>query len=59
MHGSGTSDDGSIVAIGRTEATGILPIANGLVGPTAIVADEDAVYWIERSPQRAVMKLTK
>jgi hypothetical protein len=59
VHGSGTSDDGSIIAVGRTRATGILPIASGLVGPTAIVADADAIYWIERSPERALMKLRK
>ncbi len=56
--GSGAAD-GSIVAIGRTRATGTLPIADGLVGPTAIAADEVAIYWIEATPERAVMRLTK
>jgi hypothetical protein len=59
VHASGLSDDGSIIAIGRNQATGILPIASGLVGPTKIVADEDAIYWIESTPERALMRLTK
>jgi hypothetical protein len=51
--------NGSIIAIGRTRATGILPIVDGLTEPTAIAADQTALYWIEQAPHRAVMRFTK
>jgi hypothetical protein len=55
----GTGENGgAIVRVGRFEATGLEIVAKGLSYPSAIAADEHALYWIQQSPG-AVMKLVK
>jgi hypothetical protein len=54
----GGPNEGSIIRIGRTEATGIEVVASGRSSPTSLAVDAHALYWIEQSPS-AVMKLVK
>ncbi len=50
---------GRILRMGRFEATGIEVIAQGLHRPSAIVADEEGIYWLEDDRTRSVMRLAK
>ena len=50
---------GTIVRVGRTEATGVDVVAEGLSMPYALAADQEAVYWLEFSEERAVMRWVK
>ncbi len=57
--GAPDASTGRILRMGRLEATGIEVIAEGLHRPSAIVADEDGIYWLEDDRARSVMRLAK